>query len=67
MEPSNSNQVSSHSIQLTGLSAGTTYYYRGYFKTGDIGEVIYCGNSHSKSPSLGSGWKLKAFCNELRN
>jgi len=28
VEPSNSTQVSSHSIQLTGLSAGTTYYYR---------------------------------------
>ncbi|PIS15545.1 hypothetical protein COT62_03100, partial [Candidatus Roizmanbacteria bacterium CG09_land_8_20_14_0_10_41_9] len=28
VEPSNSSQVSSHSIQLTGLSPGTTYYYR---------------------------------------
>ncbi|MBI2597496.1 fibronectin type III domain-containing protein [Candidatus Daviesbacteria bacterium] len=28
VEPSNSDQVSSHSIQLTGLTAGTTYYYK---------------------------------------
>lgn len=28
VEPSNSSQVSSHSIQLTGLTAGTTYYYK---------------------------------------
>lgn len=27
-ETSNSNQVTSHSIQLTGLNAGTTYYYK---------------------------------------
>lgn len=27
-EPSNSTQVTSHSISLTNLSAGTTYYYR---------------------------------------
>jgi formylglycine-generating enzyme required for sulfatase activity len=27
-EPSNSSQVSSHSIQLTGLNPGTTYYYK---------------------------------------
>jgi len=27
-EPSNSTQVTSHSINLSGLSAGTTYYYR---------------------------------------
>jgi hypothetical protein len=28
VEPSNSNQVTSHSIQLTGLNPGTGYYYR---------------------------------------
>ena len=28
MEPSNSSQVAAHSIQLTGLSPGTTYYYK---------------------------------------
>lgn len=28
VEPSNSSQVSSHSIQLTGLNPGTTYYYK---------------------------------------
>lgn len=28
VEPSNSSQVTSHSIQLTGLSPGTTYYYK---------------------------------------
>lgn len=28
VEPSNSSQVSSHSIQLTGLSPGTKYYYK---------------------------------------
>ena len=28
VEPSNSDQVTSHSIQLTGLSPGTTYYYK---------------------------------------
>jgi len=28
VEPSNSNQVTSHSIQLTGLNPGTTYYYK---------------------------------------
>jgi len=28
VEPSNSSQVTSHSIQLTGLTPGTTYYYR---------------------------------------
>jgi hypothetical protein len=28
VEPSNSSQVTSHSIQLTGLNPGTTYYYR---------------------------------------
>lgn len=28
VEPSNSSQVSSHSIQLTGLTPGTTYYYK---------------------------------------
>lgn len=28
VEPSNSNQVSSHSIQLTGLRPGTKYYYK---------------------------------------
>jgi len=28
VEPSNSNQVTSHSIQLTGLDPGTTYYYK---------------------------------------
>ncbi len=28
VEPSNSDQVSSHSIQLTGLTPGTTYYYK---------------------------------------
>ncbi len=27
-EPSNSSQVTSHSIQLTGLNPGTTYYYK---------------------------------------
>jgi len=28
VEPSNSSQVTSHSIQLTGLNPGTTYYYK---------------------------------------
>lgn len=28
VEPSNSNQTSSHSIQVTGLNPGTTYYYK---------------------------------------
>lgn len=28
VEPSNSSQVTAHSIQLTGLNPGTTYYYR---------------------------------------
>lgn len=28
VEPSNSSQISSHSIQVTGLNPGTTYYYR---------------------------------------
>ena len=28
VEPSNSSQVTSHSIQLTGLKPGTTYYYK---------------------------------------
>ena len=28
VEPSNSSQVAAHSIQLTGLSPGTTYYYK---------------------------------------
>jgi hypothetical protein len=28
VEPSNSDQVTSHSIQLTGLNPGTTYYYK---------------------------------------
>ena len=28
VEPSNSSQVTSHSIQLSGLTAGTTYYYK---------------------------------------
>lgn len=28
VEPSNSSQVSSHSVQLTGLTAGTTYYFK---------------------------------------
>jgi len=28
VEPSNSSQVSSHSIQLSGLNPGTTYYYK---------------------------------------
>jgi hypothetical protein len=28
VEPSSSSQVSSHSIQLTGLTPGTTYYYK---------------------------------------
>src|SRR3989339_549108 len=28
VEPSNSSQVTSHSVQLTGLNPGTTYYYK---------------------------------------
>jgi hypothetical protein len=28
VEPSNSSQVTSHSLQLTGLNPGTTYYYK---------------------------------------
>lgn len=49
------NSYFSHGISISSLAVE------------DTGEVIYCGNSHSKIPSLGSVWKLKAYCNELRN
>lgn len=34
-EPSNSNQVTDHEISLTGLTAGTTYYYKAKWTDGD--------------------------------
>jgi len=45
VEPSNSNQVTSHSIQLSGLQPGTTYYYKAKW-TDEDGNT---GNSEEKS------------------
>jgi formylglycine-generating enzyme required for sulfatase activity len=50
VEPSNSSQVSSHSIQLTGLSPGTTYYYKAKW-TDEDGNT---GTSDEKSFSTSS-------------
>ena len=50
VEPSNSSQVSSHSIQLTGLNPGTTYYYKAKW-TDEDGNT---GTSDEKSFSTAS-------------
>lgn len=55
VEPSNSAQVSSHSIQLTGLNPGTTYYY----KTKWTDEDGNTGTSEEKSFSTSAAPTVK--------
>ena len=55
VEPSNSSQVSSHSIQLTGLNPGTTYYYKVKW-TDEDGNT---GSSDKKSFSTASAPTVK--------
>jgi hypothetical protein len=55
VEPSNSSQVSSHSIQLTGLNPGTTYYYKAKW-TDEDGNT---GTSSEKSFSTSSAPTVK--------
>jgi hypothetical protein len=54
VEPSSSSQVTSHSIQITGLTPGTTYYYKAKWtdedgNTGTSGEKSF---STSAAPSV---------------
>lgn len=55
VEPSNSSQVTSHSIQLTGLNPGTTYYYRAKW-TDEDGNT---GTSEEKSFTTASAPTVK--------
>lgn len=55
VEPSNSSQVSSHSIQLTGLTPGTTYYYKAKW-TDEDGNT---GSSDEKSFSTAAAPTVK--------
>lgn len=55
VEPSNSTQTSSHSIQLTGLNPGTTYYYKAKW-TDEDGNT---GTSEEKSFSTAAAPTVK--------
>lgn len=55
VEPSNSSQVTSHSIQLTGLNPGTTYYYKAKW-TDEDGNI---GTSDEKSFTTASAPTVK--------
>jgi len=55
VEPSNSSQVTSHSIQLTGLNPSTTYYYRAKW-TDEDGNT---GTSEEKSFTTASAPTVK--------
>lgn len=55
VEPSNSSQTSSHSIQLTGLNPGTTYYYKAKW-TDEDGNT---GTSEEKSFTTSSAPTVK--------
>jgi hypothetical protein len=55
VEPSNSSQVTGHSIQLTGLNPGTTYYYKAKW-TDEDGNT---GTSDEKSFSTSSAPTVK--------
>jgi len=55
VEPSNSSQVTSHSIQLTGLNPGTTYYYKAKW-TDEDGNT---GTSEEKSFTTASAPTVK--------
>ncbi|MBU1885400.1 fibronectin type III domain-containing protein, partial [Patescibacteria group bacterium] len=51
VEPSNSSQVTSHSIQLTGLTPGTTYYYKAKWTDEDGNTGTSDEKSFSTSPA----------------
>ena len=55
VEPSNSSQVTSHTLQLTGLNPGTTYYYKAKW-TDEDGNT---GNSDEKTISTDAAPTVK--------